>query len=623
MDPRLLNYYNRELQFMREMGAEFALEYPKIAGRLGMDTTDVQDPYVERLLEGFAFLAARVQLRLDAEFPRFTQHLLEMVYPHYLAQLPSMVVAQFDPLLSEGALANGYEVSAGSVLKAPRSRDQRTACEYRTGHPLTLWPLELTEARYFNSAGALGTARVERVDGVRAGVLIGLRATAGVAFNQLPLDRLPVFLPGNDDRAGRLYEQIVGNTHRVLVRPKGGAESRHSYLPATCVQPVGFADEEALLPPNTRSFGGYRYLQEYFAFPQRFRFFALTGLQAALAQCEATEIEVLLLFDRRDSELERNVDADCFALHCTPAINLFEKRTDRVQISERDHEYHLVADRTRPLDYEIWSVDSVRGYGAGTAAEVNFEPLYGQHRQRAGDRAYFMLRRQPRMLSSSQRRKGTRTGYLGSETFLSLVDESEAPFPSSLRYLEATTLCTNRDLPLLFSPAQGVSNFTFDAGGPISAVRCLAGPTRPQPTYAHGDVTWRLISHLSLNYLSLTDAGATEGGASLREMLSLYALDSAPANQRLIDGIKAVESRPISARLPIPGPASYGRGLEIKLLCEEGAFEGSGLFLFGQVMEAFFSRYVSTNSFTETILASTERGEIKRWPARIGHRQAL
>jgi len=206
MDPRLLRYYNRELQHVREMGAEFAQEFPKIAGRLGMDSADVADPYVERLLEGFAFLAARVQLRIDAEFPEFTQNLLELVYPDYLAPLPSMAVVQFEPVLEEGALADGFVVPRHTNLRSILGRGERTACEFRTAHDVTFWPIEVTEAKYYNSAGALATIDVDRLDNVRAGIRLRLHTTGGLAFSDLSIDNLMMFLKGSGQIPYRLYD---------------------------------------------------------------------------------------------------------------------------------------------------------------------------------------------------------------------------------------------------------------------------------------------------------------------------------------------------------------------------------------------------------------------------------
>src|SRR5262245_31164084 len=175
MDPRLLRYYNRELQHIREMGAEFAKEYPKIAARVGLEGIECADPYVERLLEGFAYLGARVQLKVDAEFPTFTQHLLQVVYPHYLAPTPSMAIVQFQPDLKEAGLAQGYTIPRHTALRSVVGKDDRTPCDYRTAHATQLWPLEITEAKYFGSVAGLAAIGVPVVEGVRAGLRLTLR----------------------------------------------------------------------------------------------------------------------------------------------------------------------------------------------------------------------------------------------------------------------------------------------------------------------------------------------------------------------------------------------------------------------------------------------------------------
>lgn len=624
MDPRLLKYYNRELQHAREMGAEFATEFPKIAGRLGMENEKVADPYVERLLEGFAFLAARVHLKIDSEFPTFTQHMLEMVYPHFLSPLPAMAIAQFNPVLEESALAEGFRLPANTALHGTKARGQQTACEFRTGDDTTLWPIEVTEAKYFSSAGALATANVPKTREVRAGIRLRLRATAGIAFDELSLDRLRFYLKGKDGNASRIYEQLLGNCESVIVRPKGGARQWHRVLSGNSIRAVGFNSQESLIPYIQRSFDGYRILQEYFGFPERFLFVDFCELEEAIAATSGTELEIIILLNRRNQEIEGILEAKNFALNCVPVINLFPRRADRIHLKDRDHEYHLVPDRTRPMDYEVWSINDIQGFGSTASPERSFEPLYAHHdATSATDRAYFTTRRMPRALSSKQRQKGARSSYVGSEVYISLVDTANAPLPSSIRQVEAKTLCTNRDLPLHMPTGQGQSDFTLDTGAPVESIKCVAGPTRPKPSFAHGDVAWRLVSHLSLNYLSLVDEDGDEGASAMRSLLSLYSDENDIAMSRQIDGLKSISSRPIYGRIPTDGPITFGRGLEITLTCEENAFEGTGVFLFGQVMEEFLAKYVSLNSFTETVLRSTERGEIMRWPPRLGQRQVM
>jgi type VI secretion system protein ImpG len=624
MDPRLLRHYNQELAYMREMGAEFAAQFPKIAGRLGMDGIEVADPYVERLMEGVAFLAARVQLKLDAEFPRFTQRLLEIVYPNYLAPTPAMLIAQFRPELSETNLAQGFTIPRGSAMRSQAGKGDETVCEFRTAQDVTLWPLEITRAEYFSFAPDLPIHKLPLGQGVKGGVRLTVKTTAGLKFNRLSLDQLRLYLSGSDEIAYKLHELCVGAALGVAVAPATRPWPWHQLLPARSIQPAGYSDEQALLPVSVRGFQGYRLLQEYFAFPQRFLFIDIGGLGPAVRKHAGDELEIVLLFSRGEAALENVVDLANFSLGCAPAINLFSKRADRIHLTDNAYEYHVVADRTRPMDFEVFEVNGVTGYGVGSNSEQTFLPFYAAyHTESQEQQAYFTVQREPRLLSVAQKRTGTRSSYIGSEVFLSLVDPEEAPFGGDLRQLAITTLCTNRDLPLQMPLGLGKTDFTLDSAAPLDAIRCVKGPSRPYSPLWSGPVAWQFVSHLSLNYLSLMNTGEREGAAALREMLELYAMSSDSSVKKQIEGVREVSVKPLVRRLPMPGPISFGRGLEISLHLEELAFQGGSAFLFGSVMEQFFSRYVSLNSFTETVLYSGPRGEIMRWRPRCGARQIL
>jgi type VI secretion system protein ImpG len=622
MDPRLLGYYNRELQHVREMGGEFAREFPKIAGRLGLESLECSDPYVERLLESFAFLTARVQLKIDAEFPRFSQHLLEMVYPHYLAPTPSMAVVEMQPKLSVGALADGFRVARGTVLHGLAGRGAETACEYRTAHEVTLWPLELVGAEYTSFLADLGSLRLPSKG--KAALRLRLRAAGGLNMDRMALADLPVFLRGGDEIAMRLYELLMAHSVAMVARPAGPGQTGSHVLPDAGVGPLGFEDEQALLPYGPRCFQGYRLLQEYFAFPSRFLFFNLCGLARAVHRCTGSEMEIIVVLDTQDPRLEKAVGTAQFALFCTPAVNLFPRRADRIHLGTSASEHHVVPDRTRPMDYEVHSVTEVVGYGTGSDQKQEFLPFYAANDQSpAAGTAYYTVHRQPRVLSSKQRTNGARSSYVGSEVFLALVDPDEAPFRSQLKQLAVDVVCTNRDLPLHLPIGQGASDFSLQAGGPVVAIRCVAGPTPPRASHSEGDTTWRLISHLSLNYLSLTDAVDGGGAKALRELLALYGDSGDAVIRRQIEGVHSVTPKCVTRRLPFPGPAAFGRGTELTLTCDETAFEGMGVFLLGAVLERFFSKYVSINSFTETALKTVQRGDIARWPARIGRRPVI
>jgi type VI secretion system protein ImpG len=623
MDPRMLEYYNRELQHLRETGGEFAKEHPKIAARLGLDGFECADPYVERLLEGFAYLAARVQIKIDSEFPRFTKHLLEMVFPNYLSPTPSMAVVEFQPDLTEGSLGDGYEIPRDTSLKSPLGKGEQTALEYRTGHPVTLWPLEVVGADYLSSSIELATLPGPAQQGVRAALLIRLKTTAGLTFDQTALDRLTFFLRGSNDLSMRIYEQLLANHVRIVARPAGRDPAWQEVIEGDHVRRVGFGDSEALLPYSPRSFQGYRLLHEFFAFPDRFMFVSISGFRRAVKRCQEDELELLVCLDSAMPELENTLEPDHFALFCAPAVNIFPMRADRIHLKENVHEYHVLPDRTRPMDFEVYSIDEVTGYGHGREVEIEFLPFYfcNDLSRHTDHRAFYSVHRVPRLMSSSQRRYGPRSTYIGSEVFLSLVDANEAPFSSDLRQLALRTYCTNRDLPLHMPTGIGKTDFELATGAPVEAIRVVAGPTKPRPSFAEGRTAWRLISHLALNYLSLLDTDTSQGASALRELFMLYGGAMDLATQKQIEGVTSVSSEPVNRWLSEGGQTAFVRGLEISLTFDESAFGGSGIFLFGAVLERFFAKYVSINSFTETIIRSLDRGEVVRWPARPGLRQ--
>jgi type VI secretion system protein ImpG len=625
MDPRLLRYYNQELQHLREMGAEFAQQFPKIAARLGIDGIEVNDPYVERLLEGVAFLTGRVQLKLDAEFPRFTQRLLEIVHPQFLAPTPSMLIAQLQPDLGDGNLARGVVVPRGSVLRSQVAKGDATACLFRTGHEVTMWPLEVTGVEYFSYAADLPLSALGSLSRkIKGGLRIKLRTTGSAQFGQLALNDLRLHFSGNDEIAYKLHERVLGSTVCVMVRPATRGATEHTALPARTVQPVGFDDDQALLPVSLRGFSGYRLLQEYFAFPQRFLFADLLGVGDALRAQGGTEAEIVLLFERGDATLESVVDASNIALNCTPAVNLFERRCDRIHVNTTQSDFHVVVDRTRPMDYEIYQLNEVTGYGMGVDSEQPFLPFYAAyHTETHQHSAYYAVQREPRLLSATQQRNGARSSYVGTELYISLVDTREAPFAGDLRQLGLSALCTNRDLPLLMPLGLGASDFSIDGVAAVKAVRCIKGPSKPLSALREGGIAWKFVNHLSLNYLSLLDTDERQGAAALRELLELYAAGSDGSMLKQVEGLRSVRTQPIVRRLPMSGPITFGRGLQIDLEVDEFAFQGLSAFLFGAVLDRFFARHVSINAFAETTLRSQGRGEIMRWVPRCGTRPIL
>ena len=626
MHSKLLPYYEQELKHIREAAAEFALEHPKVAKRLALNVAssggECPDPYVERLLEGFAFLAARVQLKQDSEYSKFTQHLLELIYPGFLAPLPSMLIAQLLPDLDDAGLATGPRVPRHSAMLSRLLPGERTACKFRIAQEVRLWPLQVRQARYQAHVTDLSSQILATVPRARACLRICFQVTASLVASKLSLDTLTLYLSGSESVAHRIFEQLFAQCLAVAVyQPSKRTSPCVGILPAQSLVPGGLRDDEALLPPVSQSFGGYRLLKEYAAMPERYLFAHINGLQELLSKIDADEFEILFLMDRADTVLEKTVDVGGFMLHCVPAVNLFPKRAERIEVKPGQHEHHLVADNGQPMNFEVHSVTAVGGIDdSGVQKSRQFRAIYNRQ-DMSGDneQAFYSIRRMPRLLSKAQLVHGPRTGYVGTEVYLSLVDPNDAPISGLVSHLSVETLCSNRDLPITLSVGSA-EDFSFEDSFPIQGIRCIKGPTRPVAPALEGETPWRLLSHLQLNYLSLVDGDAREGAASLREMLTLYGADPRSPLHKQVEGVISVISRSAICRVPVAGPITFGRGVQVELTLDERAFEGTSILVLATVMERFLARHASINSFVQMVLLSQSRGEVKRWMPRIGLR---
>lgn len=624
MNPQLFELYKRELQHIREMGGEFAEEFPKVAGRLGLETLECSDPYVERLLEGFAFIAARVQLKIEASHSQLARQLLEMVYPTYLSPTPSMVINEILPSLSEGSLAEGFTIDRGTRLRSQVAPDEQTECDFRTAHDVTLWPIKVSAVKYLASAAAVDTVGVNCTKSTRSGMSLQLDSIGGFEFSELSIDQLSVFLNGSDSVGSVLYEQLYRHTQSIAVVCDG--KEIRSPRQAVTLERQGFSDDEALLPVTKRGFQGYRLIQEYFAFPERFLFAKLNGLLSRLKRCNSESVDLIFSFDNKNERLFEGIDGSNFKLNCVPAINLFPKSADRIHIDKSRHKYHLIPDRTRPMDYEVYSVSDVSGYAGSQQDKESFYPYFSDSEQRRSANRFFGLEREPRLLSSKQKRRGPRASYVGSEIFISLVDEKEAPYRSDLKQLSISTYCTNRDLPLQMPVGKKDTDFNLDIGAPVDSIRCLHGPTIPKASRAHFKDAWRLVSNLNLNYLSLDSSHDDDGesaAAMLRQMLELYTDSGRSADMRQLEGILSVKTEPAIRQVKFRCHIEVAHGMKVSVRIDESAFEGSGAYVLGAVLERFFARYATVNSFTETVLESVQRNEIQKWPVSIGQRSTL
>lgn len=653
MNQEFLDLYNQELRLFTEHSKEFAEEYPGIAERLGGLVGERMDPMVGGLLEGAAFLAARVQLKLKHEFPEFTNNLLEQLLPNYLAPTPSALLAGVTPPYSEPALREGLRVPRGAYIDATyMERERRVACRYRLGGDVTLWPFEITAAEYIPAPGPLQALGLKAGARALSGLRLSLthRVMADPEQEPTPAQALKnpaswfagcrtkaldIHLLGAEADAVALCEQLLSNCIGIhfrhldefgdpVVTPGEGCSPEQ----------LGFREEEALLSGDTRVFRGFDLLRELFWFPRKFLGFRLDGLAAVMPKLKAKAVDIIFVFDEVNARLPGAVRKEMFALYAAPAINLFEKTADRIPVKTNQHELHVVPDRSRALDYEPHSILSVHAHYVGGREKQPVHPLYSSPEGASPVHGlHYTQRRLPRRRSAAERRQGRASDYTGTEMFISLVEPAGVADSVSVAELSVRALCSNRHLTEHLPTGKGGADFRLIDNVSL-AVACLAGPTPPREpivsqlklragTASTGVVAWRLINLLSLNQLGLVQRGAGANGEALRELLSLFADLADSATERRIRGIKSVDSRPVVRRFPQRAGTGAARGLEITVLLDEKAFEGSGVFLLGAVLDRFFAEYAAMNHFTQTVIRTGERGEVMRFPPRAGSRRVL
>ncbi len=639
MDNRLLEYYDRELTYLKEMGREFAAQYPSVADRLRIDDTDIRDPYVRHLIQAFAFLTARVSMRFDDEFPTICQTLLEAIYPGALAPVPWTALVELEP--DHAALDGSFAINRGRQLRVP-SLAGRSDCIFVTTHDVMLYPIRIADVRYIGRD--VNTLGADIPDGARAALVIRIAAEAGV-ISELPIDYLRFYVNGSDETAGRLYQQIMAFSMAPVLRRVGrkAADKLGTRLPAELIRPVGFEPDHAILPLQHRAFDGHRLLTEYFMLPQRFHFFdvgleedqTLTdrrsrekrgmlrqAMQSAVADCTGTEMEIVIPFDRRDESLEGSVDAERLRLFTTPVVNLFERHANRIDLEKQRHEYTIDVDRMRAVDYEVHTVLDVEGVGGNEEIRRRYRPFFASHDDdRQGDADSFYSIRRRRRLVSGKSRRSQDFDYGATDACISIVDREHAPRDPEVRQLEVRALCTNSYLAAEVASRPDAVRFRFAEHAPVATINRLASSVRPHASNIEGAAAWRFIGRLRLNYLSLS--GEEQGGAALRSTLRLFADPAEPGHERQIESILGVASEPIVRPVVESGRLAWARGVGIRLTLDEEGFRGTGHFALASVLDRFFAQYVSINSLTETTLCTKQSNQLKTWPARSGRRWTL
>ena len=654
MNREFLETYNRELRVLKENAKEFAEEFPGVADRLGGLLENNMDPMIEGLLQGTAFLASRVQLKLKHEYEQFTSNLLEQLLPDYLAPTPSTALLKIDPIFTDPSLKDGTHIEAGSYVEARFvERQRRIACKFRLASDLTLWPFELAASMYLPSQAALHGLGIEAPSNVQAAFRFSLLRRTVAQREDEPSEKkvakrpecwisnchteeLTFHITCAEVDAVRIYEKIFGHSTAVYLRHLNEfGDAVITPLPVDRLQQVGFDENESLFPREQRMFSGFELLREFFTLPAKFLAFKISGLGTALRGINTNKFDIVITVDQADNRLAPVIQPEAFALYAIAAANVFEMPTARVTVKVNENEYHIVTDRSRHLDFEVIKILQANAHFSGSSVKKEMHPLYAGPPLDASetDTIYYTIRRLPRRRSQEERSFSQASSYIGTDSFLMLTKLNSQDNRPRVSEVSLRVLCSNRHLTEHLPIGQGGADFILEEKTNLK-VSCIQGPTAPRDSVTmatnnengrseQSTAAWRLINMISLNHLGLTGRGTSDSASALREMLSLFANLADAATERRIRGIKAVESRPINRRVRQKNGAGVVRGLEVSVTFDEKAFEGSGIFLLGAVLDRFFTEYASINSVVQTVIISAERGPVMRWPVRFGKKVEL
>lgn len=611
MPDELLPYYEKELAFIRQMGSEFAEEHPKIAGRLGISSDTIEDPHVSRLIESFAYLNARIQHKLDDDFPEISDAMLGVLFPHYQRPIPSMSIVQFMP--DQEQLDAQFHVSEKTLLETAQFKGEN--CRFSTVYPVDMQPFTVNEAsligRPFSTPGS------NRVKGAGGVLKIALNTfNKDILFSDLKTNSIRFYLKGQPQHINPLYQMLLRDCHQVVLA-SGESDTQAITLGKQSISAVGFHENDSMLPYPASSFLGYRLLTEYFVYPEKFMFIEINGLAEKIPDTASNELHLYIYLDKTDVELEHNISAETFMLGCTPVVNLFEHRADPIKLDHTQTEYQITPDSRRPKGYEVHSVDKVTATDS-SGNKKHYQAFYGLKHDQQDDEnyAYWHAARRHAKLNHAERDDGT-------DVFLSLVDLYFNPNIPEDYTLTIDTLCSNRDLPakLPFNMDQPRLQ-CVNGAPPCSRIRCLSQPSNTIRPPLRNFARWRLISHLNLNHLSIT--GSENATEALKEILRLYDFKESSVTRGLIDSITNVDTRSITAPLTIDNHSMICRGIEVEIELDEQLLTGSSAYLFASVLEAFFALYCSINSFTRVLVKlKNQEGYLKKCPPRAGEKIIL
>lgn len=589
MANRFLEFYNDELRALRLRATRFAEAYPKIAGRLRLahDTSD--DPHVERLIQSFAFSAARVRQKLDDSLPELSDALLETLYPHYLAPLPAMSVVSFTPapdLDGCRVVPRGTQIKSepidGDTVRFSTSQDVAIAPIKIDSISMMSHPFDAPVSPYAASATAC--------------LRITLAPLGKAKLNELELGPQRFFIAAPSSEANPLLAMLMQNVMGVTIAANSaGLNARHR--PATALKTAEHTDDEALLPYPEGSFLGYRALTEFFALPDKFFFFDLDPGEVT----EEERLDFYVYFDRLPDGLDKTLGSASLTLHATPIVNLFASRAETITLDGTRNRYPLSADARRHRTRVVHSVRSVTLTDSSGQVEKTV-PYFHRHAARGGKGVYWQFSR-PVLVTE---------GVAETETRLSFVDGRDRRLTRPDATASAEIVVTNGDLPRKLPYGGGQPRLTSSESlEPVTAISCMRPMSPNSDAVVPRDRAWQLISHLSLNHLTLT----ANGTPVLKNILRLYDPGHTRQTAQMIDAIDSLQATPALTRI---GSVMVS-GTDIELTFDDQRIDAGLAVVFGSVIDRFLGCYTTINTFTRLTLRMKNRTDIlARFAPRAG-----
>jgi type VI secretion system protein ImpG len=603
LDP-FFDYYQRELTYLRHSGGQFAQDYPKIAKRLDLSGAESSDPHVERLLESFAYLTARLQRDIDDQYPRFTEALLGVLYPQFVDPIPSFAIAHFEISADQGKITTPLNVPRHAKVFSRAATGE--SCHFRTGYDLDLTPVDIESATLLDTI-VLGEALQNQLKSSKA-LRLRLVSKTGT-FREMGLERLRVHIAGNPLIKNALYEGIFAQEVQIALQaatPTPGPVIGN--FPAGTLRPVGFGPGEDVLPFPTQTHPGYRLLLEYFHYPEKFFFFDIKHKNLAL---DAKEMDIYFSFCEEVPISDRDVSHANFLLRCAPIINLFHKITEPIRLDHRSVDYRLIPDVKLEKTTEIHSILEVSAAIDREKEVEKFMPYFSYNHQLSekGHKAFWHARRTP----------AQRTGVTGTDMYLSFVDFDFSPLKPVTHTVYAKSLCTNRDLASQIPPG---GELYPEEKIPASRVFVLDRPTRQVYPPSDGQTQWRLISQMSLNHLCLS--GGEDALRALKEVIRLYANIERERTIPELDAITGLKTQLVTRRFGTDAWRGFAQGTKISLTFGQDNYHDLGAFVFSTVLNHFFSLFASVNSFTELeVFNERYKGTWKTWQPTSGNKALL